>query len=108
MRCETCGNAVDELDSFGRLCRQFLASPGTRRGTIMAGRRTGYEPAQQIVIGVAKCEVVPGETAHFPFTARGGDPSPAIREFSIISDNPEFDPGWVHVIKTTDGMESPR
>ena len=108
MWCQNCGNAVGRDDSFCRLCGQFLAPPATRVEATTAGRRIGYEPSQEVVIGVAECQVVPGETARFPFTTRGGDPSPATREFSVISDNPEFDPGWVHVIKATDGMASPR
>jgi hypothetical protein len=106
--CQNCGNAVGQDDSFCRLCGQFLASPATRHGTVTAARLMGYEPSPEIAMGVAECQVVPGETARFPFTARGGDHFPATGEFSIISDNPEFDPGWVHVIKSTDGMTSPR
>jgi hypothetical protein len=51
---------------------------------------------------------VPRETARFPFSVRGGERSYSIHEFSVSSDNPNFNPRWAHIVKETDGMRSPR
>jgi hypothetical protein len=66
------------------------------------------EASQNIVVEVPEREVVPRETARFPFSVRGGERSYSIHEFSISSDNPNFDPRWAHIVKETDGMRSPR
>jgi hypothetical protein len=46
--------------------------------------------------------------ARFPFSVRGGERSYSIHDFSASSDNPNFDPSWVHIVKATDGMGSSR
>jgi hypothetical protein len=66
------------------------------------------EASQNIVVEVAEREVVPRETARFPFSVRGGERSYSIHEFSVSSDNRNFDPRWAHIVKETDGMRSPR
>jgi hypothetical protein len=66
------------------------------------------EASQNIVVEVPEREVVPRETARFPFSVRGGERSYSIHEFSVSSDNPNFDPRWAHIVKETDGMRSPR
>jgi hypothetical protein len=66
------------------------------------------EASQNIVVEVPERRVVPRETARFPFSVRGGERSYSIHEFSISSDNPNFDPRWAHIVKETDGMRSPR
>ena len=66
------------------------------------------EASQNVVVDVPECRVVPGETARFPFSVRGGDRSYSIHDFSASSDNPNFDPSWVHIVKATDGMGSSR
>ena len=66
------------------------------------------EASQNVVVDVPECRVVPGETARFPFSVRGGERSYSIHDFSTSSDNPNFDPSWVHIVKATDGMGSSR
>ena len=66
------------------------------------------EASQNVVVDVPECRVVPGETARFPFSVRGGERSYSIHDFSASSDNPNFDPSWVHIVKATDGMGSSR
>ena len=66
------------------------------------------EASQSIVVEVPERQVVPRETARFPFSVRGGERSYSIHEFSVSSDNPNFDPRWAHIVKETDGMRSPR
>jgi hypothetical protein len=66
------------------------------------------EASQNIVVEVPERRVVPRETARFPFSVRGGERSYSIHEFSVSSDNPNFDPRWAHIVKETDGMRSPR
>ena len=63
--------------------------------------------SQNIVVEVPEREVVPRETARFPFSVRGGERSYSIHEFSVSSDNPNFNPRWAHIVKETDGMRSP-
>lgn len=64
--------------------------------------------SQNIVVEEPEREVVPRETARFPFSVRGGERSYSIHEFSVSSDNSNFDPRWAHIVKETDGMRSPR
>ena len=52
--------------------------------------------------------MVPGETARFPFSVRGGERSYSIHDFTVSSDNPHFNPGWAYIVKATDGMSSAR
>ena len=66
------------------------------------------EASQNIVVEEPEREVVPRETARFPFSVRGGERSYSIHEFSVSSDNPNFDPRWAHIVKETDGMRSQR
>jgi len=66
------------------------------------------EASQNVVVEVPGCPVVPGETARFPFRVRGGERSYSIHDFSASSDNPNFDQGWVHIVKATDEMGSSR
>ena len=62
----------------------------------------------QVIMEVTECQIVPGETARFPFTAPLGEGLPPILEFHIVSDNPNFNPGWAHVIRSTDDTHFPR
>ena len=66
------------------------------------------EASQNIVVEEPEREVVPRETARFPFSVRGGERSYSIHEFSVSSNNPNFDPRWAHIVKETDGMRYPR
>lgn len=66
------------------------------------------EASQNIVVDVPERQAVPRETARFPFRVRGGERSYSIHEFSVSSDNPNFDPRWARIVKETDGRRSPR
>jgi hypothetical protein len=57
------------------------------------------EASQNIVVEVSEREVVPRETARFPFSVREGERSYSIHEFSVGSDNPNFDPRWAHIVR---------
>jgi hypothetical protein len=56
-----------------------------------------------IVFGVTECQVVPGETARFPVTVRTRRDAPSIHDLDVLSDNPNFDRGWAHVVAATGG-----
>ena len=45
-----------------------------------------------------------------PLPVRGArrQSRPSIHEFSVFSENPDFNLGWVHIVKATDGMRAPR
>jgi hypothetical protein len=62
----------------------------------------------QVIMEVTERQIVPGETARFPFIVPPGEGLPPILEFHIISDNPNFNPGWAHVIRSIDDTHSPR
>jgi hypothetical protein len=66
------------------------------------------QASPNVVVDVPECRVVPGETARFPFRVRGGERSYSIYDFSASSDNPNFDQGWAHIVRATDGMGSSR
>jgi hypothetical protein len=51
---------------------------------------------------------VPGETARFPFSVHSPERAYSIHEFSVSSDNPNFNPRWVHIVKATDETRSSR
>ena len=77
-------------------------------GPVQAGQRVTYASLLDVLVEVAECRVAPCQTARFPFVARSGEPPRSIHEFSVLSDNPDFDPGWAHIVKVTDGTHSPR
>ena len=58
--------------------------------------------AAQIVLQTTEAEVVPGQTARYPFTVRTSRRLPAVTEFGVRSDNPWFDPRWARVVRATD------
>jgi len=55
-----------------------------------------------VTLGVAERRVVPGETASFPFTVSAEREVPGVHDFSIASDNPNFDPAWAHIVESTE------
>lgn len=54
--------------------------------------------AVDVFLEVTECQVVPDGTARFPFTIRGSGEIPSIHDFTVTSDNQNFDPAWAHVI----------
>src|SRR5258708_5194675 len=61
----------------------------------------------QVIMDVTERQIVPGETARFPFIVPMGEERPSILEFHVISDNPNFDPRWADVVRSADGTRSP-
>jgi hypothetical protein len=55
-----------------------------------------------VILEVAEREIVPGETAGFPFTAYTEQQAPSIHDFEVASDNPNFNPAWAHILRFTD------
>jgi hypothetical protein len=55
-----------------------------------------------VILEVAERQIVPGETARFPFTAYTQQQAPSIHDFEVASDNPNFNPAWAHIVRFTD------
>src|SRR5215472_13364143 len=67
-------------------------------GAAIAGSRPAPGGAvSDIVLAVTERQIAPGETACFPFAARTAYGIPSVHEFSVTSDNPNFDPEWVRL-----------
>jgi len=60
----------------------------------------GFPP--DVTLEVAELQIVPGETARFPFTAYTEHGAPSIHDFDVASDNPNFNPAWAHIVRSTD------
>jgi hypothetical protein len=60
-----------------------------------------------IILAVNERQITPGETAFFPFVARTAYGIPSIHEFTVISDNPNFNPEWVRLSRSAGGSYSP-
>jgi hypothetical protein len=71
-------------------------------GTALAGA------VSDVILAVTECQVAPGETARFPFTARTAYGVPSIHEFTVISDNPNFKPEWVRIGRSAGDSYAPR
>ena len=113
MFCRTCGHSVSEGGNFCTRCgyplpasREVLSHPerGQPAGDVHA------EPARSTVPGyvssavsfrVTECQVVPGETARFPFVVNAPENTVSIHEFDIKSGNPNFDLEWARIVRST-------
>ena len=60
-------------------------------GTALAGA------VSDVILAVTECQIAPGETARFPFSARTAYGVPSIHEFTVVSDNPDFKPEWARI-----------
>jgi hypothetical protein len=60
-----------------------------------------------IILTVTERQIVPGETAYFPFVARTAYGIPSIHEFDVISDNPNFSPEWVRLRRSAGDSYGP-
>jgi hypothetical protein len=74
---------------------------------------TGGRPApggavSDIILTVTERQITPGETASFPFAARTAYGIPSIRDFNVISDNPNFNPEWVRLRLSPGDSYGPR
>jgi hypothetical protein len=61
-----------------------------------------------LILAVTERQVAPGETACFPFTARTAYGIPSVHEFTVISDNPDFNPEWVRLGRPAGDSYGPR
>ena len=67
-------------------------------GTATGGSRPALGGAvSDIIPVVTERQIAPGETACFPFIARTAYGIPAIHDFNVISENPDFNPEWVRL-----------
>jgi hypothetical protein len=55
-----------------------------------------------VTLEVAERQIVPGETARFPFIVYTEQRPPSIHDFNIASDNPIFNPAWARIIRSTE------
>jgi hypothetical protein len=62
------------------------------------------ETSPHIVLETAEAEVVPGETARYPFAVRTGGRLPRAAEFAVRSDDAGFDPRWARVVRVSDSL----
>ena len=73
---------------------------------------TGSRPApggavSDIILAVTERQIAPGETAGFPFAARTAYGIPSIRDFNVVSDNPDFNPEWVRLRRSAGDSYGP-
>ena len=67
-------------------------------GAATVGSRTALSGAvSDVILAVTERQIAPGETASFPFAVRTAYGIPSIHEFTVISDNPAFNPDWVRL-----------
>ena len=60
-----------------------------------------------IILAVTERQIAPGETACFPFAARTAYGIPSVHEFTVSSDNPDFNPEWVSVRRSAGDSYGP-
>jgi hypothetical protein len=60
------------------------------------------DTSPRIVLGKTEAEVVPGETARYPFLVQTGGRLPPAAEFGVSSDHANFNPRWARVVRATD------
>jgi hypothetical protein len=73
---------------------------------------TGSRPApggavSDIILAGTERQIAPGETACFPFAARTAYGIPSIHDFTVSSDNPDFNPEWVRFRRSADDGYGP-
>jgi len=78
-------------------------------GAATAGSSTALSGAvADVILAVTERQIAPGETASFPFAARTAYGIPSIHEFTVISDNPDFNPDWVRLGQSAGDSYGPR
>jgi len=77
-------------------------------GVATCGSRPALGGAvSDIILAVNERQIAPGETACFPFAVRTAYGIPSIREFNVISDNPNFNPDWVRLSRSAGDSYGP-
>ena len=72
-------------------------------GTATVGSKPALGGAvSDIILAVNERQIAAGETACFPFSARTAYGIPSLHEFSVTSDNPDFDQEWVRLRRSAD------
>ena len=61
------------------------------------------EPSASIILEKAECRVVPDETARFPFVVCSGQDVQPIHYLDVVSDNPNFNRDWAHIVGSAEG-----
>jgi len=75
--------------------------------TLAKSRPAPGGAVSDIVLAVTERQIAAGETACFPFAARTAYGIPSIHEFSVTSDNPNFDPEWVRLRRSAGDSYGP-
>jgi hypothetical protein len=65
--------------------------------------RLSGEPAANITMETTQCQVASGGTARFPFVVRTDEDVQSIHDLDVVSDNPNFNREWAHIIGTGEG-----
>jgi hypothetical protein len=63
------------------------------------------EPSAGIIMERSERQVVPGETAHFPFIVRGDREAQSVHYLGIVSKNGHFNRAWAHIVGSSEGDE---
>jgi hypothetical protein len=64
------------------------------------------EPSAGIILEKAERQVLPGETARFPFIVRADHGAQSIHHLSFLSKNGHFDREWAHIVGSSEGDET--
>jgi len=59
-----------------------------------------------IVMERSQRQVVPGETAHFPFIVRGDREAQSVHYLGVVSKNGHFNRAWAHIMRSGEGDEA--
>jgi hypothetical protein len=68
-----------------------------------SGRLPAGISGPRLELDVTSREVVPGETARFPFTARTEPDTPSVQDFEVVADRQDFNPAWARLVQSTSG-----
>ena len=82
-------------------------SQATSGAALAESRPAPGGAVSDIVLAVTERQITAGETACFPFSARTAYGIPSIHEFSVTSDNPDFDPEWVRLRRSAGDSYGP-
>ena len=64
------------------------------------------ERSADIIMDRSERQVVPGETAHFPFIVRGNREAQSVHYLGIVSKNGHFNRAWAHIVGSSEGDEA--
>ena len=64
-----------------------------------------FESPSYLVLEIAERHVVPNKTAYFKFFVHAAE-TPSIQDFDVVSDNPNFNPAWSRIVRSSDGDAS--